>query len=143
MKNDDASDRNITQKAKQQFDQQADHLDEATVKKLDNIRCEAITAAGKQPSLFSSVIQQIQQIQQVQAWQKPAIALSIVGLCVYLGLVNTTPSASLPDNTLDMVLINEDYDLLHEDIEFYLWLENQAQLDTQQDNTSTQSKEII
>ena len=106
----------------QQLSQQADDLPPATLAKLDRIRSEAVQASSK-PTPGTG------------RWHwsfAPALAASMLTIAVLVAVeFNSGDPVSAETGIAmeqldDMSLINEDFELMEEDLEFYLWLEDEA-----------------
>ncbi len=115
------SDDNISHQVRQNLEQQASELDQQTVDALDTIR--------------QQVLQEAQQKNQKQdSWNYwaygSAVAASVLLVTLFISTdINDNKPAIEPASLqtgFDIALTNEDFELLEEDIEFYLWLENES-----------------
>lgn len=111
----------LVKAANQQLSEQADELPPETSAKLDRIRSEAVQTS-RQSSSDSG------------RWHwsfAPALAASVLTIAVLITVDFNTGSQSSLETSMamqldDMSLINEDFELMEEDLEFYLWLEDEA-----------------
>lgn len=102
----------LVNKFRQSFQQRVDAIDDATLSELDSIRQRAVQAAGTE----------------ARPWfVRPdyAVALTVCVLVVAALFNSLTSPDSLidPDSDFEMVVVNNDFELLEEDPEFYQWLE--------------------
>ena len=91
--------------------QQVQGLDHETERQLNRMRAEAVAIAegGSQRSWFANA--------------GYAAAFSVAVIAGML-LLNSQPAETLQSpSSLEMVLLNEDFDLLEEDLAFYRWAE--------------------
>lgn len=99
---------------------QSRNIDPATRERLDAMRREAVALAERQ------------QQHRFNPWLRNAGFAGAFGVVLMAGLItlNTQPDIELqPTSALELVLLNEDFELLGEDLAFYDWIE--GELDSQ------------
>jgi Protein of unknown function (DUF3619) len=107
---------------KRQLDTEADHLDPSITHRLDAARRQALASATEQEN--------------PTGWWKMAYAPALaagLAIAVFMGVINNTADTTQPEmaanplqSDFEVVLTNEDFELMEEDLEFYLWLEEEA-----------------
>lgn len=110
---------------KQELDQQSNTLDSDVTDKLNTLRRQALEAKHSRVNKPYSWWQPV---------YKPALAASFA-LAATVALVLYNPVATEREqiiandlqSDLDVVLGDEDFELMQQDLEFYLWMEDEAE----------------
>ncbi len=102
----------LVNKFRESFQQRVDAIDDETMAELDCIRQRAVEAAGTNARL-----------RVVRSAYAVALAASVLVVAVLFNSVTSPESLIHPDSDFEMVVVNNDFELLEEDPEFYQWLE--------------------
>ena len=124
----DLADTALTDTVRRQLDLQAAELDDNTVNRLDTIRRQALQQA--RPRAEPTNTEQYGWYGRRSRWvYGSALAASVLLAALLLAINNDKPMLQPPSEQsggFAIALMNEDFELLEEDIEFYLWLEEES-----------------
>lgn len=103
----------LMQRANQSFQRRTDAVDSETIAELDRIRQQVVAEAEKPRKSW---------------FMQPAYAGALAGcLVIAVAVFSFYPQSEVSEDVseLEMVLVNGDFEMLAEDLEFYQWLEGQ------------------